>query len=122
MDLEVKLESGRSEAVLRLSGRITAGDPQMHLRAAVDPLLEQGFERVVLDLARVSYLDSAGLGELLRARARAGEVGIALTVSSPSARVATLLRLTGVEDILSPGAPAGGRAGQRSTAGPAASE
>jgi anti-anti-sigma factor len=121
VDLEISVETGRSEAVLRLSGRLTAGESQMHLRAAVDPLIDRALARVTIDLAQVSYLDSAGLGELLRARARAGEVGTALAVRSPSARVATLLRLTGVEEVLS-GGRAASRPDQASADDPLASE
>jgi len=100
MDLELKLESGEAQALLHVSGRLTAGDAQMLLRETLDPVLEQGFERVVLDLAQVSYLDSAGLGELLRARARAVEHGTALAVRAPSAQVASVLHLTGLDAIL----------------------
>jgi len=122
MSIELRLESGAAQAVLHVSGRLTAGESQMRLREAVDPLLDRGFERVVLDLARVSYLDSAGLGELLRARARAAEHGTALVVRDPSAQVATLLHLTGVDAILTDQpAPRSVRA-QGPDAAPSASE
>jgi anti-sigma B factor antagonist len=109
----IEIETGAAQALVRVSGRLTAGDAQMSLRAEIDPLLERGFERLVLDLAHVSYLDSAGLGELLRARARAAEHGMGLVVRDPSPQVATLLRLTGLDTVLGaqtdpPGAPAQG--------------
>ena len=98
--IECEVETGTAQAVLRVSGRLTAGDAQMKLRAEIDPLLERGFERVVLDLAQVSYVDSAGLGELLRARSLAAERGTALLVHPSSPQVASLLRLTGLDAVL----------------------
>ncbi len=98
--IECEIETGAAQALVRVSGRLTAGDAQMSLRDAIDPLLEQGFERLIVDLARVSYVDSSGLGELLRARARAAEHGTGLVVRDPSPQVASVLRLTGLDAVL----------------------
>jgi anti-anti-sigma factor len=53
-----------------------------------------------VDLARVEFMDSAGLGVLLMARMRAREVGRRLSVVAPSPTVDRLLRVSGLRDIL----------------------
>jgi anti-sigma B factor antagonist len=64
--------------------------------------------RVVLDLAAVSFVASAGLGTLVwatkRLRARGGDV----VIKAPNAQVARLLEITGLRHILTidEGAPA----------------
>ena len=52
--------------VLDLDGRLTAGDAAELLRDKVTSVVFQGRRKVLLNLARVPYMDSAGLGELVR--------------------------------------------------------
>jgi len=63
-----------------------------HLRAG-------GVNAVVLDLARVGFIDSAGVGALVAIRERAQELGIDLTITPVSDRVRRILYLTGLGDI-----------------------
>ena len=67
--------------VIDLKGRITLGEGTGSLRGILQPLLERGYKRIVLNLAEVSYLDSAGTGELIHAYRRAqdcqGEIKLA---------------------------------------------
>ena len=65
--------------VLAISGDITmvdSGAPR--LADKVRSLLQQGYRRLVLDLAHVHYVDSGGLGELVHAystvRKQSGEI------------------------------------------------
>src|SRR5262245_62111149 len=52
-------------AVLNLKGPMTAGDDEGQLRDRIRSLVQQGTRRIALDLGGVSYMDSAGLGELM---------------------------------------------------------
>ncbi|HEV2247753.1 MAG TPA: STAS domain-containing protein [Terriglobia bacterium] len=61
--------------VLSLSGRVTLGDESSQLRSTIKQLLAQGKKRLVLDLADVSYIDSAGLGTLVAAYTSARNEG-----------------------------------------------
>jgi anti-sigma B factor antagonist len=65
-------------AVVELEGAITLGDGLDLLRNMVTVALSEGFKNVLLDLEGVSYVDSAGLGELVHcnglARAQGGDV------------------------------------------------
>lgn len=51
--------------VVTLSGRITLGDGWGTLRDTVKRLIGQGQMRIVLNMKAISYIDSAGLGELV---------------------------------------------------------
>src|SRR6185295_18780738 len=51
--------------VVDLSGKITIGDGDIKLREAVNALLDEGRKAVILNLHGVSYMDSAGIGELV---------------------------------------------------------
>ena len=70
--MDIKITQSRKVTVLSLTGDLdTASAPK--LRETLEELLGQGKARLVLDLFSVAYIDSAGLGELVRAMKRARE-------------------------------------------------
>ena len=52
--------------VLDLKGKITLGEGDELLKDKVNSLVNQGHKKIVLNLAGVPYIDSAGLGEIVR--------------------------------------------------------
>jgi anti-sigma B factor antagonist len=51
--------------VLDCSGKITLGEGTMSIRNTVRDLVQSGVKKIVLNLADVNYIDSAGVGELV---------------------------------------------------------
>lgn len=51
--------------ILDLEGRITIGEGDVQLREAIHYLLGRGSKHILLNMARVSYMDSSGVGELI---------------------------------------------------------
>ena len=51
--------------IVDLSGRITLGDAACRLRDTVRDLIQRGDRLLLLNLQDVTYIDSAGLGELV---------------------------------------------------------
>jgi anti-anti-sigma factor len=66
------------------------------LRDNVATLLKRGHRRIVLDLARVSDVDAAGVGELVRVFNLTYAGGGELRIANASERVTHLLRITGL--------------------------
>jgi anti-sigma B factor antagonist len=62
-------------------------------------LIAGGVHLVVLDLARVDFVDSAGLGALLSVRDRASQLGIEFQLARVSDPVRRILDVTGIGDI-----------------------
>lgn len=94
------LESRDDVGVLCLSGSIDAGPDADAFRAAVHEALEQGHLRLVLDLAGVGFLDSAGLGEIVAARRRLRELGGCLVLARPRGKPRDLIGLTRVDELV----------------------
>lgn len=86
-------------AIVDLSGKITIGEGDVVLREKVLDLLESGDKRIVLNLERVSYMDSAGIGELVACFKRAKEKSGSVKLLNPSGKVFDLLQLTKLEDV-----------------------
>jgi anti-sigma B factor antagonist len=80
--------------VLAVNGEITlTKNGDMLLRDAIVALLQQGRRKLVLDLGGVTYMDSAGLGQLVQAQTKITGAGAAMKVAQPSARLVTLLKI-----------------------------
>ncbi len=85
--------------VVDLSGKITIGDGDIKLREAVNGLLEEGRKSILLNMSGVSYMDSAGIGELVACYKRATEKGATLKLLNPTGKVQDLLVLTKLQEI-----------------------
>ena len=71
------------------------------LRREVRALLRRGERAIVVDLAGVSRIDAAGVGELIRAFNMTAAVDGALRIANASAWVRQILELIGLFDLLS---------------------
>jgi anti-sigma B factor antagonist len=72
---------------------LTAGGDVL-LKDKIQSLLHQGHKKLVLDLGGVSYVDSAGLGQLVQAHVTASKNGGALKLINVTKRLNDLLVVT----------------------------
>jgi anti-sigma B factor antagonist len=80
--------------ILDLKGKITLGEGDELLKDKVNSLVNQGRRKIVLNLADVPYLDSAGLGEVVRAYTTVSRQGGSLKLLSLTKRITDLLSIT----------------------------
>jgi len=85
--------------VVDVSGKITIGVGDVVLRDTVHELLDNGKQHILLNLERVSYMDSAGIGELVACYKRAKEKEGTVKLLNPSGKVYDLLQLTKLEEV-----------------------
>jgi anti-sigma B factor antagonist len=86
--------------VLDLSGKLTRGSGGDELlRATVDRLLEEGPGRILLNLAEVPYMDSAGIGELMAVYRKTKNGGGVTKLLNPLRRVYDVLQLVKLDSI-----------------------
>jgi len=86
-------------SVVDLAGKITIGEGDVFLREKVTELLDGGNARILLNLERVKYMDSAGIGELVACYKRAKEKNGTVKLLNPSGKVYDLLQLTKLEEV-----------------------
>jgi anti-sigma B factor antagonist len=87
-------------AVLDVSGRITLGEGSALLRQQVREALEQGNKKIVFNLHEVGYIDSSGLGELVKSYTTVRSQGGQLKLVQISQRVHDLLHMTKLHLVL----------------------
>ncbi|MFY9845442.1 MAG: anti-sigma factor antagonist [Terriglobales bacterium] len=81
-------------AVLDISGRITLGEGNVMLREIVRALVDGGNKKIVLNLGEVQYVDSSGIGELVRTHTTVRNLGGYLRLANLNKRVNDLLQMT----------------------------
>jgi anti-sigma B factor antagonist len=80
--------------ILDLKGKITLGDGEEALREKINALSTQGRRRILLNLGDVPYIDSAGLGEIVRTYSTVGRQGGQLKLVNLTKRITDLLSIT----------------------------
>jgi len=81
-------------AVVWLDGRIVLGEETIELRERVKGLLGEGKKKLVLDLKKVTFIDSSGLGALVAAHSSAKSSGATLRLCNLGSGANELLQLT----------------------------
>ena len=85
--------------VLDLKGKVTLGGGDELLKDKINSLVNQGRRKVVLNLAAVPYIDSAGLGEIVRTYTTVSRQGGSLKLMSLTKRITDLLTITKLVNV-----------------------
>jgi anti-sigma B factor antagonist len=80
--------------ILDLQGKILIGEGDDQLREAVTKLADSGKTKILLNLAEVPYVDSAGLGEVVRCYTTASRKGGKLKLLNLTKKIQDLLAIT----------------------------
>jgi anti-sigma B factor antagonist len=81
-------------SVIDLEGRIVLGEESNSFRERVKSLLAAGKKKIVLNLANVSYIDSAGLGTLVATFHSARSQGATLKLAHLGQKFKEVLQVT----------------------------
>ena len=80
--------------ILDLKGKITLGEGDEALKDKINSLIQQDRKRILLNLAEVPYIDSAGLGEVVRTYTTVSRQGGQLKLVNLTKRITDLLSIT----------------------------
>lgn len=93
--LEISEEDNGRTCVVAAAGEIdVATGPK--LRDSLDAAIDRGTDLVVVDLLDVSFIDSTGLGVLIRTSKRIEEAGGGLRLVASEPRILKLFEITGL--------------------------
>lgn len=92
--MEIAERSAGDVTLLDVTGRMTLGEGDEALRDKVNSLVSQGKKKLVLNLAGVPYIDSAGLGEIVRTYTTVSRQGGSLKLLGLTKRITDLLSIT----------------------------
>ncbi len=85
--------------ILTVTGDLVIGEPETTFKKAVTALLEQGRVNFLVDLSGVGFLDSSGLGALVRALTMAQKEGGQTKLLNAGPQVRKLLQMTKLDSV-----------------------
>ena len=94
MALKISNRQVDGVGVVVLSGRIVLGEESNALREQIKGMLAAGQKKIVLNLADVTYIDSAGLGALVAAHHSARTQGASLKLAHLGQKFQEILQVT----------------------------
>ena len=95
--LQLTTEKAPEHLVVRGVGRITS-ESESDFRDAIRELIPQT-KRLVLDLTKVDYIDSSGLGALVSLYTHASRSGCVLEIANPKQRIRDLFKMTKLSNV-----------------------
>jgi anti-anti-sigma factor len=99
----LEIEERRIEpdiTVVDLTGKLALGREGQRIEPLIEDLIKRDVRKVILDMSKVDYIDSAGIGLLALAAGRLKDSHGQLVVVAPEGRVRQMLDLTRVSSIV----------------------
>ena len=93
-ELDVKERQAGDVTILDMNGEVRIGDGSVALRDAIRNLSSAGKNKILLNLASVSYIDSSGIGELIANYTTVKREGGQLKLLNLTDRIQNLLVIT----------------------------
>jgi len=92
----MKWAERRNEGVviIDLKGKLTLGSGDVQLRSIIRDLLDRDEKKILLNLGKVSYMDSAGVGELVASYTTASNREAELKLLNLTSKIRDLLQFT----------------------------
>ncbi len=99
MSLTAKTRQVGSVTIVDLNGKITLGESSGVMRDELNSLLAMGRKSIIVNMANVSYVDSAGLGELVGKYTTATNQGGSIKLLHLQGKMKDLLQITKLHTI-----------------------
>ncbi|HYG10651.1 MAG TPA: STAS domain-containing protein [Pyrinomonadaceae bacterium] len=98
-ELNISERQAGDVTVLDLGGKITIGEGSVALRSAIKRLIEEGKKKILLNLGKVSYVDSSGIGELVSSFTTINREGGQLKLLNLSQKIQDLMTITKLHTV-----------------------
>ena len=85
--------------ILTVNGDLVIGEPETTFKKTITRLLEEGHVNLLVDLSGVGFLDSSGLGALVRALTLAQKEGGSAKLLHAGPQVRKLLQMTKLDSV-----------------------
>lgn len=85
--------------ILTVTGDLVIGEPESTFKKTVTQLLEEGRVNLLVDLSSVGFLDSSGLGALVRALTQSQKEGGQTKLLNAGPQVRKLLQMTKLDSV-----------------------
>ena len=98
--MKVDVRNSDDVIIVDLDGRLVLGVGDEILRDVVNELLAEDWKKIVLNLRKVTIIDSSGIGEVVASWKLAKRFGASLKLMRPAPQIQRTLRLTQLLPLL----------------------
>lgn len=99
MSLKIATNQVGDVTVMTLNGRLVFGEEAIAFKKAVNSLKDAGPKNLVLNVEKVTFVDSAGLGALLAANHSTSSRGGKMRLCQPQPTFTKLLKITHLHTV-----------------------
>lgn len=92
------LDSG--VVVLSLSGTMTMGNQLQQLEWTVGELMKTNQNKIVVDMSRITYIDSSAIGILVACHGKVRGSGGQMRLAGVGERVLSVFKMVGIDNVL----------------------
>jgi anti-sigma B factor antagonist len=89
--MHVEIRKAEDVVIVDLKGKLTSGLGDQILHDTIDELLGENWHKILLNLSEVSFIDSAGVGELVAGLRTAKRLGATLKIVNTNEKVHSTL-------------------------------
>ena len=93
-ELELNERQAGDVTILDMTGSVRMGEGAVSLRNSIRGLNDEGKKKILLNLAKVNYIDSSGIGELVSSYTAIGNAGGELKLLNLTQKLQDLLTIT----------------------------
>ena len=97
MELETRNDGGVT--IIAVQGDLVIGDAETTFKKTVTRLIEEGRVNLLVDLSSVGFLDSSGLGALVRALTNTQKEGGQTKLLNAGPQIRKLLQMTKLDSV-----------------------
>jgi len=97
--MELKRYAEGNVTVLEVAGNVKLGESAKQLAAEMERIFQETAGGLLLDVARIDYVDSTGIGELVGYLQKFTQAGRRIALLRPHQRLEALLKLTQLDKV-----------------------
>ena len=97
--MEIQVESSGNRRIVRIQGKITFEYCPV-LQSRLDSVVDEGAREIVIDFKGVPFIDSSGVGEVLRLFKRMRENGGEVILMNPNQKLRDLFSMYRFEQFM----------------------
>jgi len=98
--VETKIQEIGDVTVVEMSGRLHLGNSLSYAENSINRLIDGGSRKLVIDLARLDYIDSSGLGMLIFCSGRMEQTGGHMRVAGAGTSVTRVFQVAHADRVL----------------------
>jgi anti-sigma B factor antagonist len=95
-----KRQTDSGSTVVELEGMLVLGRESQQLEHTIEKLVEEGNKKIIVDLAKVSHIDSSGIGVLVGSFGHCKRSGGAMRLTGVREPLSRIMKITGVDQVL----------------------